>query len=66
MEYVWDKINDGKIIFGLTKENYINNIHTFDIYRSPSTLKTTLSMCFEKRHLHSELWNKMKAPKSQP
>ena len=64
--YVWDKLNNGKIILGVTDARYINNIHTFDIYRSPETLKTILTMQFEKRHVDAKVWNLMRAPKTQP
>ena len=64
-QYVWDKINDGIEIMGLTSEQYINKVHTFDLNKSPYTKKTTLFMCFEKRHVDSKAWNIMKAPKKQ-
>ena len=64
-EYVWDKINDGIETIGLTSEQYINKVHTFDLNKSPYTKKTTLFMCFEKRHVDSKAWNIMKAPKKQ-
>lgn len=64
-QYVWDKLNKGIPIMGITDDNYIQNPHTFNLYKSPITKDTSLSMCFEKRHVHSECWITMKAPKNQ-
>ena len=62
--YVWDKINRGRPMIGITKQNYAHNAHTFNLYKSSSTYKTTLSMQFEKKHVDCEAWTTMKAAKT--